>query len=411
MMRRWRRLSLTYRCWSGRCSRSPGRCRATPLTGRLHTSPVDADGAAKDDPAGEPGEGSGAAGWPESSGYDPKPGEDQSAEPGPPPGPGPAAGSLRLPPELSRRFRRQAAEALRYSGAADRAWEALRNAGSAASGREALQRLPAYRSPALDSIAQRLVNYRSPALDSMVEQVRRQVALPVLQFPQWQQALQRLGTSLARYWPDNWEDLGAADIAAVLAIAQQDGLALVWVPRSGLVTELLAAADGDARRALLGEHVEEVVADCGAVVAHVDHPRLREYQDRLGQAVAAHQAGLHAAGQALDAAVITALLQWVYGHVELKKVRKSPMRAKDAEEQLLRDLKVAVLIEAAVPATAGGMDKLGDDELPDRFNRHATLHRVADRAYTVPNALSALMLATGLLAEAQQLLQDGRLPQ
>jgi hypothetical protein len=175
--------------------------------------------------------------------------------------------------------------------------------------------------------------------------------------------------------------------------------------------QLLAASDATARRALLEEHVEEIVADCAKVVAAVNHPRLREHQDRLMQAVAAHRVGLHAAGQALAAVVVTALLQWVYGHGELKKVRTSPMRAKDADEQLVRDLKVAVLIEAAVPATEGRMDQLSDDELPDRFNRHATLHRVADHVYSLPNAMSALMLATGLLAEAQQLLEDGRLPQ
>jgi hypothetical protein len=204
--------------------------------------------------------------------------------------------------------------------------------------------------------------------------------------------------------------VSADDIEAVMTIARGEGvqLVLVWVPRGESVVQMLATTDADARRALLEAYVEEIVTDCAEVVAAVDHPQLREHQDRLSQAIAAHQAGLHAAGQALSAVVVTALLQWVYGHGQLKKVRISPLRATDVDEQLLRDLKVAVLIEAAVPATEGRMDLFSDDQLPDRFNRNTTLPRVADRAYALPNAMGALMLVTGLLAEAQQLLEDSR---
>jgi hypothetical protein len=78
------------------------------------------------------------------------------------------------------------------------------------------------------------------------------------------------------------------------------------------------------------------------------------------------------------------------------------------DDLLLRDVKVALLIEAAVPAVAGSRDKVPDGELGG-FNRHDTLHRVADEAYSTPNAMIALLLATGLLAEANVMLADGRL--
>ena len=107
--------------------------------------------------------------------------------------------------------------------------------------------------------------------------------------------------------------------------------------------------------------------------------------------------------------MVTALLQWVYKHEQLWKVKKSTLRAKSDDEAVIRDIRVSILIEAAVPAVEGGMDKLRDDELPVTFNQHATLHRVAPQAYTTSSALSALMLATGLLAEAEQMLEDGRL--
>jgi hypothetical protein len=96
----------------------------------------------------------------------------------------------------------------------------------------------------------------------------------------------------------------------------------------------------------------------------------------------------------------------------LGRVSEEPLPADDTpgdEPDPDGDIRVAILIEAAVPAVEGGMDKLRDDELPVTFNRHATLHRVAPQAYTKSSALSALLLATGLLAEAEQMLEDGRL--
>ena len=86
----------------------------------------------------------------------------------------------------------------------------------------------------------------------------------------------------------------------------------------------------------LEERAEEIVEDCRQVSDAVDHPLLRDHQAKLSEAVVAYEQGLFCAGQAL-AVVVTALLQWVYGHRELKTVRLSPMRAKSEEEMLLRD--------------------------------------------------------------------------
>lgn len=162
-------------------------------------------------------------------------------------------------------------------------------------------------------------------------------------------------------------------------------------------------------RELLAAQSDDIVADCAAVTAEVTHDALREHRDRLLDATRAHQLGLHAPAQAMTTVVLTALLQWVFAHGELRKVKTSDYRVpEDAEELAFRLFKVAVLIEAAVPAVQGGRDKLPDEAL-DRFNRHDTLHRVADEAYTPSNAMTALLLATGLLAEADQMLEDGTL--
>jgi hypothetical protein len=109
--------------------------------------------------------------------------------------------AFRVSPELNRNLQRMASEALRYSGAVDRAREAFRFSPAAEQTRQAVKHL---------------TGLRALGMDTMVEQIRRQVAVPLLDSPQWQQAMERMRTSLRRYWPENWHDLGAHDIEAVM---------------------------------------------------------------------------------------------------------------------------------------------------------------------------------------------------
>jgi hypothetical protein len=246
-----------------------------------------------------------------------------------------------------------------------------------------------------------------PELDAAITQLRNSI-VHQLDFEPLLEPLRQLSASIARYYPANWVEFDV-DPDAALRVAQDEGLPLVWVPRGELVTALLDGPDAASRRGLLAANVNDIVADCAAVAAAVTHQSLREHRDRLLDATHAHQLGLHAPAQAMTTVVLTALLQWVYAHKELRKVKVSDFRMpEDAEEVAFRLFKVAVLIEAAVPAVQGGRDKLPDEAL-DRFNRHDTLHRVADEAYTPPNAMTALLLATGLLAEADRMLEDGTL--
>lgn len=243
----------------------------------------------------------------------------------------------------------------------------------------------------------------TPDVTAAVDQLRRSVAIPLLESPGWQQALQRAQDSLRRIYPGNWHGFDVP-LEAVIGVAKEEGLALVWAPRGELVVQLLAAADADARRTLLAEHADDVLDDCAEMIGEVDHAALTAQRARLLEAVAAHQAGLHGPAQAMSAVVVTDLLQHVYRHGRLYKVRSSPLRLKEDDEQLLRDLKVAILVEAAVVAVAN------EGDVPPgapTFNRHMSLHRVSDAAYSLPQALMALLLATGLLVEADLLLDVG----
>lgn len=250
---------------------------------------------------------------------------------------------------------------------------------------------------------------QGPELFSVLAHMRSRVD-GVLRQPGLAQPLQ----VAARSYPRNWRgvDFESMDM---FHLARDEGLPLLWAPGRKLVAELLRAPDAEVRRDLLATHLADIVADCAAVVGEVQHAALRVHRVRLLEATRAHQAGLHGPGQAMSAVVITALLQRVYppgdqaGKVaQLKQIKSSSWRVSGVldGETSLRVLKVAMLMEAAVKAVEGGRDRLPDSALK-AFNRHDTLHRVSAEAYAPCNAMTALLLATGLLVEAEQLLEEG----
>lgn len=243
-------------------------------------------------------------------------------------------------------------------------------------------------------------------LAQRVAQIQRDVVLPT-QTPQFRASMRQLAEALRRAYAPNWIDLDI-DEDGLFQLGQQ-GISVVWVPRATLIKALLAQPNVEARRALLAASALRIVEDCEEATRTVQHQKLRPYKARLMEAVEAHRAGLHAAAQAISSVVLTALLQRVFNHDQLAHVKKSAFRAKYPEEVELWQLKIALLIEAAVPAVQGGRDQLPDEQL-EGFNRHDTLHRVADQAYTLSNAMSALLLATGLLLEADQMMGIGLLP-
>jgi DNA-binding ferritin-like protein (Dps family) len=235
-----------------------------------------------------------------------------------------------------------------------------------------------------------------------VEQLRG-VMRAWVRSPQWQTMLESWKHVAEQVLPTNWQG-HAVDLDRVWDVAAE-GIALVWVPRGELVQELLGLPDAAARWEMLAERGADIAADCDEVLAQVDNDHLSEYRQRLTEALAAYRDGHAAPAQALAAVVFTSLLQHAYGHRKLQKVATSHWRSSERGATSIRRFKAALLIEAAVPSVTSIGDLVPGEQWPDRFNRHLTLHQVSKRQYTEAHAVSALMLATGLLAEVQSLLE------
>jgi hypothetical protein len=82
------------------------------------------------------------------------------------------------------------------------------------------------------------------------------------------QLLERMRESLPPNWPDD------IDLHRVVAVIQDEGLPLVWVPRAEILSEMLAAADRAARIQVLLSHAGELAEDCRRVLEDVGHQTL-----------------------------------------------------------------------------------------------------------------------------------------
>jgi hypothetical protein len=101
----------------------------------------------------------------------------------------------------------------------DRAFESVRYSRPALDALTGLQRYT-------EQFGQQIARVFTPQLDAMLAEVRKSVSTLILSSPQWQQTmagLRALGESMLRYWPDNWEDVGASDIARRCASRRTKG--------------------------------------------------------------------------------------------------------------------------------------------------------------------------------------------
>jgi hypothetical protein len=204
--------------------------------------------------------------------------------------------------------------------------------------------------------------------------------------------------------PANWPD--APDWEAALEI-MNDGIPLMWIPREEIVTALMGAADGAARRDLLVRRTAEIAADCQAALAEVDAAELLPLAGLASDACRALSAGHQAAAQALSANVFDTWLRAAArrgvrislpadGWFSYGKVRGllEPLSGDITIRELRAEGSLAPALMALASYGPG-------DTVPAEFSRHATAHAAGPEQYSDANAVIALMLATSVLRQTQ----------
>ena len=245
-----------------------------------------------------------------------------------------------------------------------------------------------------ESIALSLAPHREAFAEFARSVVQPLIKLPSLNLP-------------PDWFPRNWEDVPDLDVGKALVIILDEGVPLVWVPRPGIVAELVGAADADVRDGILLSSRDDIGADCLSVLDEVTAPELKPLAELAAEAVSALQGGHGSSAQALAGNVFDTLLRDgarrgvmfagpPIGYFKYDKVRKQITPISD--DTAIRRFRPDCVLSAAVAALENYDPS---DPPPARFVRHATAHRACPAQYTPVNAIVAVMLVASMLREAQ----------
>jgi hypothetical protein len=195
--------------------------------------------------------------------------------------------------------------------------------------------------------------------------------------------------------PDNWRDLTFAEIESVLDLMEESGWALVWTPRVNVVRALIVANADDREETLL-RFEQDILDDLVAATTGLTSTEGVELAEPNLEAIASYRDERFRASQALSTVVFTTLF---HRHIDVKFVNgRTSLEPLDPREATIANMRVYCVLRAvlvAIDTYYGG----GGEPIPTRFNRHASMHRLAPEQYTRLNALAALMLTTAILCE------------
>ncbi|MFF2331699.1 MULTISPECIES: hypothetical protein [unclassified Streptomyces] len=215
-----------------------------------------------------------------------------------------------------------------------------------------------------------------------------------------QPVLERLNTMM----PENWQGqrLDYRDMVRLM----QEGVPLAWVPPADVIRLLLSADDASSRSKVIDDCRPEILISCREALSAVTDERLTAQRELLEECARAIENGTFSSAQALAANVWDNLMRgiafanpdlltsdgrWSYGHIK----RSAP--SVEAEE----DATIGEFRRAAIflPLPKTLEQFFHPKPVPRSFNRHATAHATGTAQYTVPNAMTALMLAVSVLRE------------
>jgi hypothetical protein len=203
----------------------------------------------------------------------------------------------------------------------------------------------------------------------------------------WEQAL-----------PPNWRELEEIDgVSPILEFMEETGWSLAWVPRSVVITELLAAADDKTRSSVLLARKTEILEDLVACLGEVADPSLQESREIAIEAVECYREGKVRGAQALATNLFSTLI-----HANLEQESFAQARAAFTKDDPMH-VNIGRFRLVAILRTAGRAIDVyrgkPNEPVPTVFNRHASTHKVGDTQYTPINALTSLLLVVSLLRE------------
>ena len=186
--------------------------------------------------------------------------------------------------------------------------------------------------------------------------------------------------------PSNWIDAGLEDYDYGLLeqLILDEGLALAWVARPDLLSQLLTAESESERREMLAKHWEEITDHCCKLLDKVTSQELAEWRGFALKVAHALRHDNPEAAQALAASLIETMLvdNFTYdGKRERMKRENRPQ------------IRLGAISRGIVYGGLWGVLRFRTDRdpIPSRFSRHASAHAVSTTQYTLTNSVIAFM--------------------
>ena len=208
----------------------------------------------------------------------------------------------------------------------------------------------------------------------------------------WHVDFDELLEQFTKYLPPNWPH--DADEEAVEEIVN-DGIPLVWVPRSEITQKLLDAKNRAERIGILLAHRTEVAEDCRVALREASHAEVAD-QVALGmQALDAFNAGLDAPAQSLAVVVTDTVVRKTFSDKPSDLHKNALVDLDDVPYQKLR------LLTAMAPVSRFYTRWFPTDPTPPpaHLSRHVSVHVADGVHYTEENAILAVMLMASLLRQ------------
>lgn len=228
----------------------------------------------------------------------------------------------------------------------------------------------------------------SERLREQIEANRKSLIEPVLR------AAAAIREQMREALPANWRQLDSDAFGAVVKLAEQGVVSVVWAPRAEITHKLAMAEDQPARERILAGHRQEILDDVAELLEASTVSRVPEQDEAREQAIealAAARAGFDRAAQSLFASALGHILEGSLGFERPGKAFKA-FKERDLDEAIIGELRVVCL----QLATANSLTDT--DENPDGFNRHGTQHG-SPRWFSDASMIAGALLIAGWIGE------------
>lgn len=266
-----------------------------------------------------------------------------------------------------------------------------------------------------------LTNLHKNLLNSTLSSIDFGVRFPSLSSQDYNEILKSLKglpnwlSDIDEYW--GWIDpLRTIDDLGVLTeMIADEGIPLIGASEPELITNLLSAEDFNQREEILIQNSQNILEFCLLVTEKCASDGEKEF---MREEFESYESGHHRSIQTLSACLLETLYHEYINRVSPdeinKKYRNSDnngplnkkwyLSRKSIEGDVIHPKEISqrfkqetVANQLLYPLFLSTMNSFGNQEVPERYNRHATVHRALEVNYNEANSLIAIMTNTALI--------------